>query len=344
MTRTLIFGLLLLFTINNYSYSLGVGSGKKVYTDLDEALKENKKVRQLKLNNQSIEFEKHRKIGELRNLQFLDIESCHLTDLPDEFFKLPDLKTLILNYNNITTIPLRIRYCKRLEYLSTYSCKLTTIPKEIESLNVLNLMNNNLTKIPLQIFKLSNLAILNFGGNPISEMRYEIENLKKHKWWNFQKTNITKERVRKIRTKPPPNCKLSSTKEDSYDINCDNVFCYVQEPPFHRSEYLGFKKIISTNFDTLQFCGPDSGSFVIKFIITRNGEVDSVSVIETNVAQSNRIKAILPTLGKWFPGRQEGKVCCVYVALKFEFGNGKWSIKRLDPCTLIEDKELNFKQ
>jgi hypothetical protein len=132
---------------------------------------------------------------------------------------------------------------------------------------------------------------------------------------------------------------------EDLDSTCENVFCDLQEPPFFvNNNKNGLKKTISTKIDTLQFVGHGNGSLILNFIVNRRGEADSVTVIESNFVLSDSIKAILPSLGKWHPGKQEGKICCAYVTLKFEFGNEHWSVKRLNPCTILEDKRLHFKQ
>jgi hypothetical protein len=158
-------------------------------------------------------------------------------------------------------------------------------------------------------------------------------------------TNLTEDKVKEIKKRVTPGCKVYCGCAADIDSTCKHVFSYLQEPPCFPYKYMnGFKKTISTKIDTLQFVGHGNGSFILKFIINKLGEVDSVTVIESNFILSDTIKAILPSLGKWYPGKQEGKICCVYVVLKFEFTNESWSVKRLDPCTLIEDKSLYLKQ
>jgi Leucine-rich repeat (LRR) protein len=555
MSLILIIGLILFFSINEYIYASGIVTGKKVYTNLNEALKEKKRVYNLKLSNQKIDLDQLRQIGELINLRFLDIESCHLKSMPDEIFKLPDLKTLILNYNDFTAIPAGIKYCKGLEYFSLIACNLTSIPKEIgelsnletfiiklneistlapeigklkkltylalsynqievlpdqigelkklknlhltgcklkflpvtignctnlaelevddnslttlpveignlkslanldasgnslksipsslgrltkleilnfkdnkiisfpdelsnlknlirlsiggyslsqfpefirglsklesleikfspirnipdficelthlrelsfstnkitslpdclwqlQSLTRLALIDNGLITIPSVVFKIMNLETLDFSFNPISDIPAEIENFKKLKILDIYATSLPEERVKEIKKRVPPGCKVFCGCDADIDSTCKNVFCDLQEPPVLVNNYKnGFKKTISTKIDTLQFVGHGIGSFILNFIVNRLGDVDSVTVIESNFILSDTIRAILPSLGKWHPGNQEGKIICVYVTLKFEFTNESWTVKRLNPCTMLEDKRMFFKQ
>ena len=122
MTRILTIGLLLLISISGYCYEWRHVAGKKVFKDLNEALKTKEKVYNLQLYSQVIDLNKLKEIGKLDSLQFLELEKCYLKDLPDEIFKLPNLRTLILNYNEFTTIPTGIKYCKKLEYFTMHHC------------------------------------------------------------------------------------------------------------------------------------------------------------------------------------------------------------------------------
>ena len=105
--------LLVLLSINGYSQAWRYVPGKKVYKDLKKALLVKDEVYNLELYRAELNLKDLKKIGTLQNLQFLQLDNCNLTNLPDEIFKLPNLKTLFLDYNKFTKIPSGIKFSKK---------------------------------------------------------------------------------------------------------------------------------------------------------------------------------------------------------------------------------------
>ena len=88
MTKSsLITVLSLLFSISGYCYDWRYVPGKKVYHDLNEALNAKEKAYNLELFNTALDINSLKKIGKLDSLQFLDMSTCYLKNLPDEIFK-----------------------------------------------------------------------------------------------------------------------------------------------------------------------------------------------------------------------------------------------------------------
>ncbi|RQH19809.1 leucine-rich repeat domain-containing protein, partial [Okeania hirsuta] len=123
-------GILLLLSIQSFSYHWRHVPGKKLYKDLNKALNSKEDVYNLQLYNVNIKGQLSA-IGSLDSLQFLSLTKCRLTELPDEIFNLPNLRTIILNYNDFVEIPANISYAKKLEYIAIHNNKLTAIPPEI---------------------------------------------------------------------------------------------------------------------------------------------------------------------------------------------------------------------
>ena len=128
-------------------------------------------------------------------INYINLDSCELTDLPEEIFKFSNLSALSLDNNYLTSLPdsiINLRNLKRL-YLSNNKIKilpsnmrrLTSLKSiylsynQIEDLPVsfgnlknlrsLYLDNNNLKSIP-DIFKTLKLSIFDLRNNPIKEI------------------------------------------------------------------------------------------------------------------------------------------------------------------------------
>ncbi|MFX0116496.1 MAG: leucine-rich repeat domain-containing protein [Candidatus Hodarchaeota archaeon] len=95
-------------------------------------------------------------IGQLQNIQELDLTGNQLKTLPETFGALTNLKKLYLSNN-----------------------KLTSLPKSfgLLSIQVLNLSNNQLEALPQEITNLKNLQVLNLNNNQLETLPQEINDL-----------------------------------------------------------------------------------------------------------------------------------------------------------------------
>ncbi|MHA2363120.1 MAG: leucine-rich repeat domain-containing protein [Candidatus Hodarchaeales archaeon] len=99
-------------------------------------------------------------IGDLDCLKILVLEKNNLTSLPDSIDKLTNLTDLILTNNKLTYVSDNIGNLKQLQYLYLNANQLTALPGSIE--------------------KLVNLLEFNFRGNKIVNLpSSQLENLKK---------------------------------------------------------------------------------------------------------------------------------------------------------------------
>jgi len=68
---------------------------------------------------------------ELRNLDYLNIHSNSLKEIPDEVFMLPKLKDLTIGFNGIDSVSAKIKEIKTLEYLAVNGNNLSDLPDEL---------------------------------------------------------------------------------------------------------------------------------------------------------------------------------------------------------------------
>jgi Leucine-rich repeat (LRR) protein len=140
---------------------------EKVYRELDEAINNKEKVKNLELYDYEGSFEKLALIGQMKNLQFLSIDESYLDSLPDGIFQLPNLRTLSLINNKFRELPAGIGNLKTLEYLVMYDNEIESIPDwigELRNLETLILPRNNISYVSPAIGTLSKLKYLSFTG------------------------------------------------------------------------------------------------------------------------------------------------------------------------------------
>ena len=141
-------------------------------------------------------------LGNLSNLEILNISECDIKDISYNFNKLQKLKELIfddirttidlfyivkiknleklnLSYNDIIHIDIMCEL-HNLRYLSFSSCNIKYIPNKINKLVhliVINFNNNHIENIPNNLYKLTNLKFLNLERNNIDYIPVNILNL-----------------------------------------------------------------------------------------------------------------------------------------------------------------------
>ena len=152
---------------------------KKVYTDLEEAIRNSDDVYNLEIYDLPIK-ERLSLIGKMRNLQFLAINSEGLDSLPAEIFVLQNLRTLSLTDNEFTEIPSGIAKLSRLEYLVMYDNKIKRVPSwigQLKYLETLILPRNEIDNISPEIKHLTKLKDLSIGANKLKHLPNEIIHL-----------------------------------------------------------------------------------------------------------------------------------------------------------------------
>lgn len=167
----------------------------KEYTDLDEAIKEAAKVKEMQLlafdidlNNYAKDFLKFTIIERL----FIQTDILAAAFLPKEIGELITLKKLEILNVPFREFPEWIENLENLEYLMVRGCELTVLPtfiSKLKKLKVLRIENCELSNIPKELALLENLQELSLVITPIREL--PLTHLpKKLKYLRLSQTHI----------------------------------------------------------------------------------------------------------------------------------------------------------
>ena len=106
------------------------------------------------------------------SLEVLDLSDNQLSNLPDSFAQLQQLKILFLTNNCFDAIPAVLALCPKLEMISFKSNKLQHIPEQSlpDDTRWLILTDNNLTTLPADMGRLHRLQKLALAGNKLTEL------------------------------------------------------------------------------------------------------------------------------------------------------------------------------
>lgn len=110
----------------------------------------------------------------------LNLANNSLKEFPMDILKLKELRFLILDSNQISTIPSQISELQKLQVLTLSHNHLETIPSTISKLSdlyFLDLDNNQLDNFPPHLFRIYNLEYLYIGNNKIQDLPPDIRNL-----------------------------------------------------------------------------------------------------------------------------------------------------------------------
>ncbi len=119
-------------------------------------------------------------IGQLQNLNWLNLERNQLSELPPEIGQLQNLTGLILKKNQLSELLSSIGKLQNLKELSLSGNRLSELLSSIEQLQNLTklyLSENQLSELPPEIGQLQNLTELYLSENPLSELPPEIGQL-----------------------------------------------------------------------------------------------------------------------------------------------------------------------
>ena len=149
---------------------------KPLSLDLDTSMGEPR----LKLSQNLTEFPLE--ILELADsLEILDLSNNQLSNLPDEFSQLKELRVAFFNNNQFEEFPEVLAACPNLSMISFKSNKIRMISETALSPNIrwLILTNNQLTTLPKTIGKLTKLQKFMLAGNQLQTLPEELANCKK---------------------------------------------------------------------------------------------------------------------------------------------------------------------
>ncbi len=133
-------------------------------------------------------------IGNLTKLTHLILEGNQLTALPDSIGNLSNLTILDLKDNQLAVLPETIGNLTKLTSLDLKQNRLTTLPESIGNLTKLThliLEGNQLTALPDSIGNLSNLTILDLKDNHLAVLPKTIGNLTKFTSLDLRQNRLT---------------------------------------------------------------------------------------------------------------------------------------------------------
>ena len=117
-------------------------------------------------------------IGQLQQLEVLELRGNQLSALPPEIGNLQQLQRLLLENNKLKTLPAEMGNLQQLETLLLHANQLTALPAtigQLQQLQDLTLDNNELAALPSTIIHLHNLKGLTIRGNRKLQLTPEQE-------------------------------------------------------------------------------------------------------------------------------------------------------------------------
>jgi Leucine-rich repeat (LRR) protein len=168
----------------------------KIFTNLEDALKNADKVYRLDLSNQSPKLPADSVWFRLKNLEFLSLKNDHLKEIPSGLGYLKNLKTLDLSGNDFKVLPNSFSNLTNLRELYLNDEKKMDVNqsliviKDLPKLSILHLENDNLKSIPSNIFLMRNLETLYLNDNRISRIPQELKKLDNLKYLDLHHNKL----------------------------------------------------------------------------------------------------------------------------------------------------------
>ena len=183
-------------------YSVNGNNQKKeksnfIYYEI-QCLENQKKIKELIINNQNIIQINENIYDNLSNLTMLNLSNNNISNISEKILQLSNLKHLILNNNLISVIPFYLSDLIYLEEIQLENNLVQLIPLVIQNFNalkILSLSSNKLEKLPVELGLIKNLEILLIDKNEYTEVPTTICYLKKLKrikleWFEFARPSI----------------------------------------------------------------------------------------------------------------------------------------------------------
>ena len=162
-------------------------SDAKVYTSLQEALREPNKVVHLELKNQQLK-QIPKRILSFRNLRVLDLSNNQISKIDEEnFYGLQKLEGVLLANNLLRTPPIEaLKKCSELRYLDLGNNRIQSIEEldRLKYLEVLKLNDNQIKTIPSNL-QLKYLRYFRIDGNQLKQLPSFLRYSKKLNYLNL---------------------------------------------------------------------------------------------------------------------------------------------------------------
>ena len=156
-------------------------------------------------------------IGQLQNLEVLDLGCNDLESIPQGVGSLDSLVELILDRNEIRVLPASMSALNQLERVSVFSNRLINFPEQlcelenlrevlldgneiaslppclgdVKSLETLSVRANTIDLLPRELGSLDNLRVLRIDGNPVGALPSEIVDLSSLEYLSAVETELS---------------------------------------------------------------------------------------------------------------------------------------------------------
>ena len=144
----------------------------EAYREAEKKIEEARRKEATELHLHSMQLtELPESLGQLTQLQSLDVASNRLTELPDWLGQLTQLQSLDLRDNKLTALPESLGQLTQLQSLDLPENKLTALPEslgQLTQLQSLSLNTNKLTTLPESLCRLTRLQSLDLFNNQLT--------------------------------------------------------------------------------------------------------------------------------------------------------------------------------
>ena len=130
----------------------------------------------------------------MENLECLDLTKNELDSIPEQMGKLVKLTQLLLDFNDLRTIPSSISNLRQLTIVKIVENDLDSIPTSLGRCTLITeliITSNNLDSIPSSIGNLINLRTVNFDQNVLKSIPDAIGNCKKLSVLSLRNNHLT---------------------------------------------------------------------------------------------------------------------------------------------------------
>src|ERR1022692_484455 len=133
-------------------------------------------------------------LGQLTQLQSLDLSNNQLTMLPEWLCQLTQLQSLNLSRNQFKAVPESLGRLAQLQSLDLSDNQLATLPEwlcQLTQLQSLNLSKNQFKGVPESLGRLAQLQSLNLSGNQLTALPEWLGELSLLQWLEANKNSLT---------------------------------------------------------------------------------------------------------------------------------------------------------
>ena len=172
----------------------GLSMGKGILEEIPSEITQCKNLKRLELFKMYDLKKLPENIGELQELEYINIALTAMESLPESIGELKKLKYLDASSTNITAVPESIGNCESLMFLDLHSTEITEIPDSVtklKNLKSLDLGYTKITALPENIGALTELVRLDLFGLDLRHLPQSAKNLTKLEYLNvFDNYNL----------------------------------------------------------------------------------------------------------------------------------------------------------